>query len=93
MIKVGEAVSDALFIPSGRSLRYVRLQGGGGGAPPGGSARTRLWSAAHIWREKSNFKFCIYLLVPKFYCFYTINLMYLNIKLYSVTLLSKFSNI
>ena len=54
--------------PQAGLLRYVRQQGGR--APPSGGVRTRLWPAAHIWREKSNFKFGIYLYLTKFYSSY-----------------------
>ena len=45
--------------PQAGLLRYVRRQGGG--TPPSGGALTKLWPAAHMRREKSNFKFGIYL--------------------------------
>ena len=41
--------------PQAGLLRYVRLQGEG--APPSGGALPKLWSAARIWREKSNLAF------------------------------------
>ena len=43
----------AAISPRGGLLRYVRLQRED--EPPSGGALTKLWSAAYIWREKSNF--------------------------------------
>ena len=49
-------------------LRYVRQQEGG--APPSCGVRTRLWPAAHM-AEKIKFKIWhLFILVPKFHCFY-----------------------
>ena len=59
--------------------------------PPSGGALTRLWSAAHIWREKSNFKFAIYLYLCRNFIVFVLNLVYLYIKLPSVALFLKFS--
>ena len=58
-------------------LRYVRPEGEG--TPPSGGARTTLWPAAPIWREKSNFKFVIYLYLCRNFIAFIYNLMYLNI--------------
>ena len=77
--------------PQAGLLRYVKPQGGG--APPSGNVRTRLWPAAHIWREKSNFKFGIYLYMCRNSVVFISNLMYLYIKLRPVTLLLKFSKL
>ena len=69
--------------PRAGLLRYVRLQGEG--APPSGGKLTRLWSAAHIWREKSNLKFGIYLYSCRNVIVFVLNLVYLYIKLHSGT--------
>ena len=60
--------------PQASLLRYVKQQGWG--APPSGGVRTRLWPAAHIWREKSNFKFRIYLYLCRNFIVFILNLMY-----------------
>ena len=84
MIKVGKVIDDALFIPSKADLlMYVRLQGES--APRSGDALTKLWSAAHIWRKKSHFKFGIYLFLCRNFIIFVLKLVYLYIKLRSVT--------
>ena len=86
MMKVGEVIGDALYIfPLAGLLKYVRPQGEG--APPSGGALTRLWSAAHVRREKSNFKFGIYL-----YLYFTVTLFFKFSKLFTYKFL-KFKNI
>ena len=93
-INVGEVVGDAqLLALSSRAnlLRYVRPQGRG--PPPSGDALTylcRLCSAAYIWREKWNFKFGIYLYLCRNVIVFVLNLVYLCIKLRSITLFLKF---
>ena len=72
MIKVGEVVGDALL--------YVR-EATGRVAPPSGVARTKLWSAAHIWPEKSNFKFGIHLYLCRNFIVFVLKLVYLYMKL------------
>ena len=89
MIKVGEVVGTRYISPQVGLLRYVRLQGEG--APPSGDVLTKLWLAAHICREKSNFKFAIYLYLCRNFIVFILNLVYLYIKLRSVTLFLKFS--
>ena len=49
------------------------------------------WPETHIWREKSNFKFGIYLYLSRNFIVFVLNLVYLYIKLPLVTLFLKFS--
>ena len=68
----------AAIFPRVGLLRYVRPQGRD--ALPSGSARTRLAGAAHVWREKSNFKFSIYLYLCRNFIVFVLNLVYLYNK-------------
>ena len=75
--------------PQAGLLRYVRQQGRG--TQPSGGLRPRLAGDTYIRREKSNFKFGIYLYLCRNFIVFVLNLVYLYVKLRSFKLFLKFS--